>query len=297
MQEFFATATDAPVCFLGECCRYDEVSAELTWVDLEAGLLYRARASGPEVEVVETLRAPGALGALAPYEARERGWLAAVGTGLGRLAPDGSFEALLDLEPGRAGIARMNDGTADPWGRFYIGSMAYGATPGAGRLYRYDPASGEVKVILEGTTISNGLGFSPDRRTLYYVDSGPATLDRFTLDATGEPSGRETLVAFAEEEGAPDGLCVDVEGAIWVALWGGSAVRRYSPGGELLAICHVEALQPASCAIGGASGTTLYVTTAQEDLTPEQLEGDPLAGRLFSAEVAVAGAPLEVVRP
>jgi sugar lactone lactonase YvrE len=298
MQEFVAEALTPEPCFLGECCRYDEVRQELSWVDLDAGRFFRARVDGPRVELVATYEVGGALGALAPYAQRERGWLCAIDQGLATLSLDGTVTTLCEPEAHHRGVVRMNDGAADPWGRFWIGTMAYDSAPGKGTLYRYDPADGSVATILTGATIANGLGWSPDAARFYFVDSIPGTLDVFDVDARGDVANRQTLVAFdGPREGYPDGLCLDAEGCVWVALWGGSAVRRYSPDGELLATVAVGATQPACCAIGGAGGTTLYVTTAREDLTPAQLEADPDAGRMFACEVGVAGAPLETVGP
>src|ERR1019366_6223765 len=141
--------------------------------------------------------------------------------------------------------------------------MARDATPGRGSLYRYDALMG-AELMFGDVSISNGLGWSPDQRSMYYVDSGPGTI--YTFDVEGE--------------GAPDGLCIGVNGAIWVAVWGGYEVRAYAPSGEQFARVSVATAQPSCCAIGGANGTTLYVTTAQEDLEPAMLDAEPDAGRL-----------------
>jgi sugar lactone lactonase YvrE len=147
-------------------------------------------------------------------------------------------------------------------------------------------------------TISNGLGWSPDQRTMYYVDSGPGTIHTFDVDEDGEITNKQLFVQFdVKREGTPDGLCVDVNGAVWVAVWGGYEVRAYAPSGEQFARVGVATAQPSCCAIGGVNGTTLYVTTAQEDLDQATLDAEPDAGRLFCVDVGVAGLALEAYYP
>jgi sugar lactone lactonase YvrE len=133
---------------------------------------------------------------------------------------------------------------------------------------------------------------------MYYVDSGPGTISAFDVSDTGEISNQRVFAQLnVDEEGAPDGLCVDAEGAIWVAVWGGYQVRRYSPNGELIARVAVSTAQPSCCAIGGANGTTLYITTAREDMSDDQLASELDAGRLYCVDVGVAGLPLAPYRP
>jgi len=146
-------------------------------------------------------------------------------------------------------------------------------------------------------TISNGIGWSPDQRTMYYVDSGPGTIYAFDVDGRGDVSGKRVFAQFdTASQGTPDGLCVDEQGAIWVAVWGGYEVRRYAPTGEQLGSVRVPTAQPSCCAIGGANRTTLYVTTAQEGMAAEVLAREPDAGRLFCADVGVAGLALNPYR-
>jgi sugar lactone lactonase YvrE len=149
-----------------------------------------------------------------------------------------------------------------------------------------------------GATISNGIGWSPDRSVMYYVDSGPGTITSYDVDGTGEISHPRLFAQFdVATEGTPDGLCVDEEGGIWVAVWGGYEVRRYAPSGEVVARVRVPTAQPSCCALGGANATTLYITTAQEDLSSSQLDNEPDAGRLFAVNVGVTGRPLDPSRP
>jgi sugar lactone lactonase YvrE len=133
---------------------------------------------------------------------------------------------------------------------------------------------------------------------MYYVDSAPGTIHRFDLDEDGNLSNRRLFAQFDQaDEGSPDGLCVDSNGNVWVALWGGYEVRQFSSAGEQLATVSISTAQPSSCAIGGANATTLYITTAQEDMTPEILATQHDAGRLFCVDVQVRGQSLDTYRP
>ncbi len=291
MIEYVAQPCTTDLYFLGESCRWDEVRGELFWVDLDDGRFFRARANGTDVEVFATCEIEGNLGAVAPMRERRDGWIVGTNQSIAILHEDGTVRELARPEAARASIVRLNDGAVDPWGRFWVGSMAFNAAPGAGVLYRYGDDTG-VETVLSDLTISNGLGWSPDRRTMYFIDSDPGVVYAFDTDE-GMISDQRTLVAFdTAREGAPDGMCVDAEGSLWIAVWGGAEVRRYSPNGEWTARVALPTNQPACCAIGGSNGTTLYITTAREGMTEDQLAGEPDAGRLFCADVGVSGLPL-----
>jgi sugar lactone lactonase YvrE len=170
--------------------------------------------------------------------------------------------------------------------------MAFSAEVGRGSLYRFHESSG-VETVVANVTISNGIGWSNDLRTMYYVDSGPGTVYAFDVDEHGDVSEQRVLIQFdVPNEGTADGLCMDKEGNMWLAVWGGYEVRRYSPAGEQLAHVRISTAQPSCCTLGGANGTTLYVTTAREDMSEEQLAQEPDAGRLFAVDVGVTGRPL-----
>jgi sugar lactone lactonase YvrE len=176
----------------------------------------------------------------------------------------------------------MNDGACDPQGRFWAGTMAYDESPGAGTLYRLE-LDGHCSTMLTGVTISNGIGWSPDGATMYFSDSGAGSVDAFDFDGlTGAISARRTLVHIDQPGIAPDGLTVDEQGDIWVALWGGWAVHRYAPDGSLRATIDIPAAQATSCAFGGGDRSTLFVTSARVRLEEAALERQPDAGRVFS---------------
>ena len=264
---------------LGEGARWDAASGELLWVDL-AGVLRRAVEDGAGLRTVAEVRLDEPLGAVTPFDGG--GWLLAAGRGFRHLAPDGELTVLLDTEPD--GV-RMNDAAADPQGRLWAGSMALDQAPGRGRLLRCDP-DGAVRVVLPTATIANGLGWSPDGRTFYHADSGPGVVTAYPFDPVtgGLGPGRELV---RPEVGVPDGLTVDDEGALWVAVHGAGQVRRYSPGGETLAVVRLPVSQPTSVAIGGAAGRRLFITTAREGLA----RPEPDAGRVFAVDDVGVGAP------
>jgi sugar lactone lactonase YvrE len=297
MDEFVAKPCTTDLYYLGECCRWDDVRQELYWIDVTTGRFFRAKANGTRIDVVRTYDVGGYITALAPLEPRSDGWIVALGQSISLLNTAGVMHEVAQPEARNAPEVRTNDGAADPWGRFWIGSMAFNAAEGRGSLYRFHGSTG-TELMFGDVTISNGIGWSPDRRTMYYVDSGPGTIHTFDVDESGEISNKQLFLQFdVEREGTPDGLCVDAQGAIWVAIWGGYEVRRYSPSGEQFARVKVATAQPSCCAIGGANGTTLYITTAQEDLAQETLDAEPDAGRLFCVDVHVTGLPIDAYRP
>ncbi len=182
---------------------------------------------------------------------------------------------------------RMNEGNADPAGAFYCGSMAWDASPERGQLYRLDP-DGSVSTVLTNVTISNGLGFTADGSTAYYVDTPTQRVDVFDWDAE---HGLHARRSFVTVDGNPDGLVVDAEGGVWVALFGGSAVHHYGPDGTLADVIEVPgAEQVTSVTLGGEAMDQLFMTTSRENL-PE--DAQPVAGAVFTAPAGVRGqAPL-----
>jgi sugar lactone lactonase YvrE len=183
---------------------------------------------------------------------------------------------------------RMNEGGCDPDGRFYCGSMAYDHRTGAGALYRLD-SDGSVQVVLGNVTISNGLEWSPDGSLAYYNDTPTQRTDVFDYDCGSGLTGRRPFAEISSGAGGPDGLTVDEEGGVWVALYGGGAVRRYTPEGVLDEVVEVAAKKVTACTFGGPDLDQLFITTSREDLNPGE---DPLAGSLFRAVVGVVGLPV-----
>jgi sugar lactone lactonase YvrE len=185
------------------------------------------------------------------------------------------------------GSLRMNDGKCDASGRFYASSMARDGSHGRGMLWRLD-ADLTVHAVVEGLTIGNGLAWSADGRTLHFIDTALQRVDRFDVDpGTGALANRRTAFPVRGEVGSPDGMCIDADDCLWVALFGGGAVHRYSPSGELLAVVDVPVPNVTSVAFGGANLDVLYITTARlSDATPG-------AGGLFAVAPGVTGPPPE----
>lgn len=183
---------------------------------------------------------------------------------------------------------RFNDGGCDPDGRFYCGSMAYAGTAGAASLYRLTPGERTAEVVLGGATVSNGLGFSPDGTRAYYNDTATGRTDVFDYSLETGLVERRPFVDFDDGAGAPDGLCVDAEGGVWVAMWDGSAVRRYSADGVLDTIVELPATRVTASTFGGPRLDTLYITTSRLGI---DRGAQPAAGAVFAVLPGITGLP------
>jgi sugar lactone lactonase YvrE len=181
---------------------------------------------------------------------------------------------------------RFNDGGCDPAGTFYCGTMAYDKTPGRGRFFRFDE-NGDPAVVLGSVTISNGFWFSPDGALAYYIDTPTGRVDVFDWTAEDGLRARRPFVTIDERDGRPDGLTVDAEGGVWVACWGGSAVRRFTPEGRLDEVVEVPARQVSSCTIGGTTLDRLFITTSRQGLSDD--EAEPEAGAVFVVDGVPTG--------
>jgi sugar lactone lactonase YvrE len=187
---------------------------------------------------------------------------------------------------------RLNDGKCDPAGRFVVGSIVERGSPGTAALYALDPEL-RLRRLLSGVTISNGLVWSADGRYMYYIDTPTGLVQRYDYDlATGTLAHPRTVTKFQEHEGAPDGMSIDADGALWVATWGGSGVWRVHPeSGERHLAVSVPARNVTSCAFGGRDLNELYITTARAGLDAEALDREPDSGSLFRVAVDARGVP------
>ncbi|MGH2393121.1 MAG: SMP-30/gluconolactonase/LRE family protein [Candidatus Limnocylindria bacterium] len=269
-----------PVAHHAEGPVWSERWGGLRWVDMLAGDVLSMTASGSIVR-----RHVGTIAA-AVRPRRQGGAVIGVERGFALEAPEGTVTALDELWTDD-GI-RMNEGGCDPDGRFYCGSMAYDEQPGAGRLYRLDP-DGEVTVVLDDVTVSNGLDWSPDGSLAYYNDTDTGQVTVFDYTTENGLSDRRTFAEIPFDAGRPDGLTVDADGGVWVALFGGGAVRRYSPTGALDELIELPARNVTACTFGGPALDQLFITTSREKLEPGE---DPLAGALFRAVTGIAGMPV-----
>jgi sugar lactone lactonase YvrE len=267
------------VAYHGEGPVWSQRWGGLRWVDMLAGDILsldgdgtvRRRHVGDVAAAVRPRRGGGAVIAV------ERGFTLEDADGtLTPLAPAWSDDGV-----------RMNEGGCDPDGRFWCGSMAYDRRPGGAAVYRLDPDR-SVRRVLDGVTISNGLEWSPDGSRAYYDDTATHRVDVFDYDTDDGLTARRPFVVLTDAE-RPDGLTVDTEGGVWVALNGSGVVHRYTPAGVLDEVVHLPTPKVTACTFGGPGLDQLFITTSREGMAPDD---DPLAGSLFRAEVGVVGLPV-----
>ena len=260
----------------------------LLWVDIHRGLLHRTYFPSAETVSVD-------LGAVsAAFPAVGGGILTAGGSRLALHLPAERGERwttrVIAEVPAREGV-RFNDAGVDPAGRVWVGSMHVAEAEPLGELYRLD-GGGVLTTVVKGVTVSNGLGWSPDVTRMYYVDSPMRRIDVFDYDpATSEAFQRRVFADLSAFDGIPDGLTVDADGGVWVAIWGGGVLRRFAPDGAQDAVIQVPVAQPTSCAFGGPGMGDLYVTSASVGLTEAELRAQPLAGRLLRLQPGPVGLP------
>jgi sugar lactone lactonase YvrE len=263
---------------LGEGPVWDSSANQLVWVDVEAGTVHRFSPPDGGTTAIDVGQE---VGCAVPRAGG--GLMLALRDGFAALPADGrSAELLAAIELDGPG-ARMNDGACDGRGRFWAGTMSRAAR--AAGLYRLDPDLSLTRV-LDGVTVSNGIAWSPDDRRMYYVDSALQRIDVFDFDVdTGAIARRRTLVEIPAEQGVPDGLTVDAEGAVWLALFGGGAVQRYRPDGRLDERLELPVSHVTSCCFGDPDLSTLYITSAS------RAGGGRLAGALLACRPGMAGLP------
>jgi sugar lactone lactonase YvrE len=261
---------------LGEGPVWDSNNQVLYWVDIVGEKVHRfdpRSALDNEVEVGQPV------GSLA---IRARGGLVlALREGFGLLNLEtNTTRVIADLNINDPDIL-MNDGKCDPKGRFWAGSQSWRGRPRVGALYRLEHDH-RVTRILDDVTCSNGLDWSTDGKVLYYIDSPAGGIDTFDFNPqNGDVHNRRRLVDIPSSEGLADGMTVDADGHIWVAVWDGWSIRRYDPDGRLTRVIDLPVARVTSCTFGGPDLADLYITTARSGLTPEQLQQQPLAGGVF----------------
>jgi sugar lactone lactonase YvrE len=268
------------VAYHGEGPVWSQSWGGLRWVDmLEGDVLHLADDGAIERRHV---------GTVAAVVRPRRGGGAVIGVerGFALESADGTLRQLDELWADDS--VRMNEGGCDPDGRFYCGSVAHDQRPGAASLYRLD-GDLSVQVVLEGVTVSNGLEWSPDGSLAYFNDTATYQTSVFDYDTDAGLTNRRVFVDLSDEEKRPDGLTVDEQGGVWVALSNGGAARRYAPDGALDEVVEVPARKVTACTFGGPDLDQLFITTSREGLDPGE---NPLAGSLFRAAVGVSGLPV-----
>ncbi len=262
---------------LGEGVTWDADSGTLLWLDIDQRLFHRLGADGRH----ESTTVERTTSAVVPR--RAGGFIAVSGREVVTMDERGRFGVVIATLPAD-GDGRANDGRCDPRGRLWVGTVDRTGANRAG-LFCVDDA-GEVREMLTGRALSNGIDWSPDGRRCYHADSSLRRIEVLHLDNQGFPTRTHEFARFAA---MPDGLSVDEEGGVWVALWDGGVVQRFDPAGRLDRSLSVPGGWITSCAFGGAELHTLYITTATVDLDAEARRLHPHAGSLFSIELDVAG--------
>ena len=273
---------------LGEGPVWDVDEQRLVWVDIDGQLVHVTDGDGGATRSYAT-GAP--VGAAALHRGGDL--LLALGAGFARLSLDSGEVRPLVAAPGvDAAIARMNDGEVDPAGRYWAGTKAYDDRPGGGKLFRLD-AGGRVETVLDSVTNSNGLVWSRDGGTLFYIDTPTRTIARYPFEMAGGTLGERAVhVDTHGLSGWPDGMTIDADGNLWVAFWGGWCVRCFSgEDGALLEEVAMPVEQCSSVQFGGRDLRTLFVTSAATGLDEQQLAAQPDAGRVHVVDVGVEGLP------
>ncbi|RJG22943.1 SMP-30/gluconolactonase/LRE family protein [Paenibacillus thiaminolyticus] len=273
---------------LGEGPVWDERTQRLYWVDITGMAIHFAE---PVSGKGETVAMPGCVGAVALTESGRR-LLCVLQDGFYFVHPDTKEVDRIGEPVLHTGQMRFNDAKCDPAGRLiagtlslFDGKLSLSKGEGEASLYRLDP-DGRVDLLLEGITLSNGMGWSPDGGTMYHIDTPTMRVDAFDYDvARGVLGNRRSAIRIPDGEGIPDGMTVDAEGMVWVAHWGGARITRWNPetGGQLAAV-PIPAVHTTSLCFGGPSYRQLYVTTARIGMKVEQLEQQLYAGGVFRVE-------------
>lgn len=289
----FGTATvfDSRRCYMGEGPVWDRVSGRVFWVDILGKKVYWKRISDNEVGEFDM---PSHVGAFLPGE--DSAWWAFLVDGVYRFdEASGDLDKVADFPHSLAsenGVARMraNDAAVSPWGEALCGTMPYepDAFPESGSLYRFNGQ--ELEPLVTNVTISNGIGWTSDQSRMFFIDTPTGRVDQFDLDATGQLANRRIFAVIDSSLGLPDGLAVDGDGYVWVALWEGGRIQRLAPDGSLAGFIKIPCKQVTSCAFVGEDLKTLVITTAAIN---DKNEG---AGVTYAFGVSAAGLPSFAVK-
>lgn len=273
---------------LGEGPAWDDRRGKLVWVNILEGSVHEYDPVTGESHSFQTGQLVGAA-----VPSTDGGYVLALHHGFYRYRHGSSQPELICDPEGPDTVNRFNDGKCDPAGRVWAGTMGMHGEQGTGALYRLD-LDGTVTKMIDGVTCSNGIAWSPDEKTMYYIDTPTRQVVAYDYDQeSGDIRNHRVAVHVAPEDGMPDGMAIDEEGMLWVAHWGGSQVIRYHPGeGTILERIPVPASQTTSCAFGGPNLDELYITSARIGISEQELTQTPAAGGLFRIKTKVRGAKL-----
>ena len=268
---------------LGEGLLWDERNQTIMWVDAFVKII---NTWDPATKILIERKYDSLVTSIAKRESG--GYVVAAGLKLNTLNDNLDVISSSPLEMPNENV-RTNDGNVDLNGNYWVGSFANDAKPKQGNLRRISPNL-QSKVFLQDITIANGMDWSLDNKICYYIDTPTKKVSRFNFNTeTSEFEGELEAIDVSQYSGAPDGMCVDAAGNLWVAFWGGGCVRSFSPSGELLAQVDVAATLVTNCAFGGPDLSTLYITCAIPSYEDFVKGEEPLAGSLFKAEVGAKG--------
>jgi sugar lactone lactonase YvrE len=276
---------------LGEGPVYDSAENALLWVDIEGFLVHRLDLATQAKSEMNVGQHVGAV------VLRQNGGLVlALRAGFATVDRWGGTPEVVAQPEKDKPNNRMNDGKVDRAGRFWAGTMGLSEARGVGALYRLD-VDRSVHTMETGITISNGLCWSHDDKHMYYIDTPLGCVDVFDFDAaSGQIENRRTLFQIPKGHGGPDGMSIDEDGCLWVAHWGGSAVRRYTTKGVVDQTIRVPASKVTSCVFAGSDLRDLYITSASVGLSEEQKKEQPHAGGVFVVRTGVSGTPAHSYR-
>lgn len=255
------------------------------WVDIFSKKLFIHQSKSKIHKITEL---PEMIGCVVPR--KSGGVIVALQNGIAALDIETKkLTYLLEIEK-HLPTNRFNDGKCDPAGRLLVGTMAIQPTPGAGTLYSIDKNL-QTKKLLDNLSVSNGMGWSPDYSTFYFIDSPTQKIMAFDYNLkTGNICNKRVIIRVPKKMGVPDGMTVDEKGMLWIALWGGRCVSRWNPqNGKLLQLFPIPALNVSSCTFGGHEMDELYITTARQGMSKAQLNKFPLAGSVFRFKTEVKG--------
>jgi sugar lactone lactonase YvrE len=266
-------------CELGEAPLWDYRQEVVVWVDILTSELHSWSPSTGRHQVLHHGDQP--IGTVALYE---NGYILATGTSIVLWRPGGSMRPLATVV-GELPGHRFNDGAVDPQGRFLAGTVGPTEDTPTGRLHRLEP-DGTTTVLLDGLTLSNGIDFTADGRTMYLIDSPTQSVQVFDYGDTLTPRG--SIAATSGEE-LPDGMCLDADEHLWVAYFEGRKLVRYTPAGDVDLVVELPVSQVTSCCFGDVDLDTLYISTARENYSPQRRDAEPTAGGLFRARTGHKG--------
>lgn len=270
---------------LGEGAFWNYQTQELYWIDIEGKKFHQYK---PSTKINKTIDLPSKIGTVVPYTATTA--IVALEDGIYRVNLNThEREAISEVEK-EMNFNRFNDGKCDPNGNFWVGSMHLEESKPLGNVYKITEEGLTIKMI-DSVTISNGIVWTKDASTMYYIDTPSGKIQAFDYDKiTATISNERTVVIVSPDDGFPDGMAIDEEDMLWVGLWNGNAIARYNPEtGELIAKIEVPAHNVTACAFGGAFLDKLYITTASIDMTDKEKEKYPDAGSVFVVKPGVKG--------